>query len=240
VSTGGTGGTTAAPLWVGDWETGNLSQWNQAQTKPGGITVVTSPLDQGRYAAKFIVHPGDDPINSSGERAEVRRTTGESEGQERWWSWSTRFDSSYDYEVGSGTWNIFTQWHDGADRGCSPPMFFDVSAGRLRMGARGGVADYSGGHCTAPTSTKWDLGPLAKDHWYHFLFHVRWSSSANTGFVELWLDNQPIVPRTSVATLYAGDNVYFKQGLYRSESVKTATLYHDGTRFGLTRGSVGY
>src|SRR5262245_50565999 len=62
----------AAVIWRGDYETGDFSQWGpfHVQAVPGGATIVTSPVRQGSYAARFVVRPGDRPIDSA-ERAEV-------------------------------------------------------------------------------------------------------------------------------------------------------------------------
>src|SRR5262245_3931455 len=73
----------AALDWQGDFETGDFGQWGDfhVQAVAGGATIVTSPVRQGSYAARFVVKPGDTPIDPA-ERAEVYTTTGENEGTE--------------------------------------------------------------------------------------------------------------------------------------------------------------
>jgi polysaccharide lyase-like protein len=92
-----------------DYESGNFSQWGAKQAVRGGAKVIRSPRRQGRYAARFVVRSGDDPIGATGERAEVWSLTRERAGKSSWWKWSTRFPKNF--RVGRHWWNIFTQWH---------------------------------------------------------------------------------------------------------------------------------
>ncbi|HZO15189.1 MAG TPA: concanavalin A-like lectin/glucanase-domain-containing protein, partial [Polyangiaceae bacterium] len=43
--------TSAAPVWVGDMETGDTSQWNELNGEH--ITIVPAPVAQGMYAARI-------------------------------------------------------------------------------------------------------------------------------------------------------------------------------------------
>ena len=55
-----------------DYETGNFGQWAGVNAIRGRATIVRSPRHQGRYAARFVVRPGDNPLpGASGERAEA-------------------------------------------------------------------------------------------------------------------------------------------------------------------------
>jgi chitodextrinase len=134
---GDSGGSSDTPSWVGDYDTGGLGQWlhpginsnlwDNFKTQ-SDFTAVTSPLRQGTYAGKFVVHPGDCPFNCpSQERSEAYldpATTGGLEGHEEWYAWSSYFpntdptigDATTDTSLGStnpfpNAENIFTQWH---------------------------------------------------------------------------------------------------------------------------------
>src|SRR5688500_14830349 len=81
--------------WRGDFETGNLSQWNLVPqaTDPSRATVQTSVVRQGRYATRIEVRPGDNNVagSGSGERTDLlisRATTQGYEGNEAYWAWS--------------------------------------------------------------------------------------------------------------------------------------------------------
>jgi len=66
----------AEVLWRGDFETGDTSQFDGAQSMgPDRLQVVTSPVRQGSHALRVEVRQGDDPINASGNRNEWSSTT---------------------------------------------------------------------------------------------------------------------------------------------------------------------
>lgn len=230
---------TAAILWRGDFATGNLEQWNfGSQSKsPNRIVVARASQTNGRYAARFTVRPGDTRVAGSGphERAEVLQfaaLTNGSEGEEQWWAWSTRFAKQFRPAAG---FNIFTQWHHTGSR-CSPPVAFYVRGKKLGVSTRGGRLRSD---CSYPHRGGWTLvDKLNKKRWYDFVFHVKWSSKPDVGFVELWVNGELVVPKTRVATLYRGQSVYVKQGLYRSGSRRPAVVFHHGMRLGESRGDV--
>ena len=65
----------AGKVFVGDWETGDRCQWERLHYKTGGVAsdqfaIVSDPVRQGAFAARFTVRPGD-VFNSGGERCEV-------------------------------------------------------------------------------------------------------------------------------------------------------------------------
>jgi hypothetical protein len=211
-----------------NYESGNLRQWTAVQALPGRASVVRRPVTQGRFAARFVVRPGDDPINSSGERSEVLATTGETEGVESWWSWATLFPRTF--RANEGAWNVFTQWHHTGPT-CPPPLSFVVSkegpTSRLVLRVRGGSLPSD---CEPAWQRDWTLGGLRRGRWYRFRFHVRWSADAGNGFVEVWVNGRRRVPRTSAPTLYPGQGVYVKQGFYRGPGSTSSVVFHDGMR----------
>jgi hypothetical protein len=114
----------------GDFNTGNLSQWSGSQkSQTYSLDVQSADVREGGYAARFEVRNGDNPIGY-GDRAEVQASTGESEGKERWYSWSTKFDATFPSYT---NWQVVSQWHANADgpprsrstpweaTSCSPP-----------------------------------------------------------------------------------------------------------------------
>jgi hypothetical protein len=217
----------SAVLWSGDYETGNFSQWGEGtvQAVPGDATVTPGFARQGRYAARFVVRPGDNPIRSSGERAEVYRSTGETAGTESWWGWSTYFPAAFNPNPDS-FWNIFTQWHTTANNGQSNLNFevnTQTSPWTIQLRTFGGDIDTN--------QHRFALAALERDRWYDFIVHVRWAPD-DSGFVEVWLNGANVLPRTSIPTIYRGLGVYLKQGFYRGASGLTTTLYHDGMRRG--------
>lgn len=210
-----------------DYETGSLDQWDSVQAVPGGATIITSPVRQGKYAAKFVVRPGDDPIDSSGTRAEVLRGTGEGEGDESWWAWSTYFPDGWNPDPET-TWNTITQWHHTGSS-CGVPLTFKADTrpdpDNIRLVVRGGDLDSD---CQSQHYQLFVLYDIEKNRWYDHVLHVKWSSDPSVGFVEVWVNGVKVVPKTHAATLYTGQDVYVKQGFYRGDSSLTSEIVHDG------------
>jgi hypothetical protein len=215
--------------WRGDFETGNFNQWSFGvqQKDPSRSTIVSNLVRQGRYAARFEVRSGDNNVggSGSGERAEAlipASQTGAGEGVEQWWAWSNYFPA--DFASGGGKWNFFTQFHHTGSTGQSN-VEFTVADQKTLM-----LITNSGDPSSNTVERNFNLAPLAKGRWYDILFHVKWSSNPNVGFVETYVNGSKVVPRTSLATLYPGQSVYLKQGFYRAACSCTSVVYLDGTR----------
>jgi len=232
---------TRAPVWRAGFERGDFSEWQKREALPGDVAVVRTPVRDGRFASRFSVGPGDVP-GTSGERAELsldNAVTGATDGQERWYSWSTYFPRDF-APVPDSTWNIFTQFHETAPDGCHPNVAFQVNTKgatpMIRINVRGGRRDAA--TCEPASQRAWDAVPLRLGQWSDFVFHVLWSASGTRGFVELWIDGAQVVPKTRLATLYPGQGAYLKQGFYRAPTQTISTVYHDAMRVGITRTDV--
>ncbi len=225
LATSGSGGV----IWRGDYETGNFDQWQCGvqETADGRATIVTSPVRQGKYAARYEVQPGDHNVGTgSGERTEVKSCRHAVEGEEQWWAWSTMFAPGF--SASNSDWNIFTQFHNSGTTG-----------GRVEFFVNGNNMQFvtHGGDLSNPTERSCKIADKANGKWYDFVFHVKWSSS-NSGFAEVWLGGKKVVQLTNVPTLYVGQDVYLKQGYYRSPQSNVAVIYHDGMRQGTSYADV--
>jgi hypothetical protein len=215
-------------VWQGGFETGDFSEWHGVQAKSSGATIVESPVREGRYAARFRVSPGDEAFGShGGDRAESVLTQAQTdgyEGQEQWWAWSIMFSPGFSSRADSD-WNYFTQFHHTGSTG-QVNVHFSANGQVMTFVVCNGVPQKS--RCR-----KWNIDPdRVNSRWYDFVFHVRWSSSRKRGFVELWENGVSVVPFTRIATLYPGQGVYLKQGIYRTPQPRTSAIYVDGTRWG--------
>ena len=211
---------SANVLWRGDYDTGDVSQWASVDGLDSRLTVVSSPVHQGRYALRVELHQGD--VASSGTRNEVVLSSSqfdEVEGNDRWYAWSTLFPADF---PAPATWQVFTQWHHSGCCG-SPPVEFDVMGETIQLAHDGSTILWS--------------APLVRGVWHDFAVHVYWSSS--NGYVELYYDGQKVLDRTPVQTLYPGQFAYLKQGLYRNASIApVGVVYHDGMVMGTTLADV--
>jgi hypothetical protein len=228
-------GRGAGVVWNGDYQTGNFRQWKSLQAMPGGATIVTAPTRGGRYAARFVVRPGDDPIHSKGERAEARagqRETGGFEGRERWYGWSTLFPATANLPPSSSSWNIFTQFHETSNDRCAPNISLQADTSHVPPAIKVRVLGGALTGCSPSSAVLVRPAPLQLGRWYDFVLHVKWSSDPARGFWELWVDGVRVTARIHMATLYRGQGAYLKQGFYRAASPLTTTVYDAGMRAG--------
>jgi uncharacterized protein (TIGR03382 family) len=199
----------ASVIWRGDFETGDLSQWSSVDGLVSRVTVVSSPVRQGKRAVRIELRNGD--VSNNGTRNELFWDAAQTEGMDRYYAWSTWFDVEYPSEA---SWQVFTQWHHTGNTG-SPPLEMDVYGEELRFYTRG-------------TTVLWSA-PLVRGVWHDFILHVHWSADASLGFVELWYEGVKVLDRKPLATLYSGQSALMKQGLYRDSSIgPTAVVFHDG------------
>lgn len=232
----------AEPLFVGDYSTGNFSQWPTVQVKgyndsasdyiPTSSARVVKDQEKGNVA-RFEVRPGDVPPFGGGERAEVQggTETGGAEGQTRWYQFSTKFDPSFPMDHADLGWAVTNQWH--AYAGGSPPVSWTTS---MKNGfwsltiERQSEPDVYLGHLSIFDT------PLDVGRWHDVMMQIRWSSSDSEGWVRLWLngERQTFVDGTDtyrVRTLIPGTaEVYYKEGMYRKPTHTTDIVYHTGFR----------
>lgn len=241
------GAAPAGRLFTGDFETGDLSQWQTCQSvvRNGPCTnypahysmqVVTSPVRQGSYAGRFELRDGDVPNFGGGERAEVNidvPLTGATEGADGWYQWSTQFGPNFPVQ---GWGAVLSQFHSGKG---SPPVSMDtVGTNRWGLTLYGGTVVWS--------------TPLNPGSWQDIKLHIRWSTKAATGYIELWHNNVqqtftgtscaiPQFPtRCASATLASKKGSYFKQGYYRDQAhTQTGVVYHDGFTSATTEAGLG-
>jgi hypothetical protein len=223
-----------ARVFSGDWETADASQWsgnhwNRTAPLSDQFEIVTDPVRQGGFAAKFTVRPGDKFTTTSGERSEVLYTgADEHKGDDVWYAWSTLFPSDWSTPTG---WSIFTQWHSYYP--VSPPISFNMKGERIQVNLNTGSVD-SGGASFKPVYPITDA--LKRGVWNDFVVHIVWSGT--NGSLEIWhrTGSNPFekkVDAVGIPTMQvqAGvpSNNYLKTGFYRNDdATRVNVLYQDG------------
>ncbi|MCV7135844.1 heparin lyase I family protein [Mycobacterium hodleri] len=240
----------SAESFVGDYGTGNFSQWwvqckdynGAGRAFPGSYSASVVPDPVHAYAARFEVREGDVPPFGGGERSEVsggEKTLG-FEGQARWYRFATMFDPTFPADHASLGWGLTNQWHGDSNDG-SPPLNWSVS--------------YQDGQWTLLADRQSSPGgylgkvalfsvPLDPGTWHEVDMQILWSASDSTGFVELWHNGvrQTFTDGSQtyhVRTLVPGgspSSVYYKEGYYRQNGIApTGIVYHSAFRSADTR-----
>ncbi len=177
--------------------------------------------DDGSHYAAFTIDKGD--MVNSGTRCEMVIISRKlCRLKEAYYSWSLRLGDDYPDE---DRWQLFAQWHDQPDEEngynwqTKPPTFPPIS---LRCKNRQLYVQIN-----RPQTNEWYLGPrvpIPVGQWVTVLFHIKWSMGED-GFVEAWVNDQPLTPfngtdhRVHVPTLYNSTGNYLKLGNYRHNAI---------------------
>ncbi|HFC29681.1 MAG TPA: hypothetical protein ENJ44_01425 [Oceanospirillales bacterium] len=239
----------------GGFETGDHSQWadlnwNLNRPESEQFQIVTSPVRQGLYSAKTIVHDGDEFLNTGGERCdlEIMPNQREHEGDDLWYAFSVQFDSNWQNPgPPPGDWLLIADWHASGNYPniCQVMQLETDGTGALILHMLTG--DVQGYDCYDGSGSAYYysepvLSSISAGLWHDFVFHVVWTSS-NNGSVELWhlLEGEnyytKIADLHNIPTLQYKTNPnnpdvpYFILAHYRSDlNTHTSILYHDGFR----------
>lgn len=215
---------TPSRAWSGDFSTGDLSQWSKVQSqdqRKGSERVkvepMPAPLAGLKYAASFTVLPGDKVEN--GNRSQVLQSDVQKEGSEAFYGWATFFPQSY---ADTPKWQVLVSWTPSSGR-TSAPVVVETRGDRIQL------------RLLSQDKPLWS-GPLQRGSWHRFVLHLRFSEQPSEGLVELWYDDNPVLPRTQART---GTDVYLKLGLNREPAIAVpSTVFHTGMKRGNSREEV--
>jgi hypothetical protein len=244
--------TTGNLVWNGDLSTGTFSQYGMVQACTGpspvqGASVVRNPVRPGyQYSAALTVSDQSITANcpqlgSYGHpNANILSPGLFTPGDDDYIGFSTMFPTSFPSNVCtpyvSGCWMQIFEYY-GPPYGGSAPVALDVWGNHLEMWSHYGTI------WRAPTN-------FVKGTWQDFVVHVHASTSASTGFVELWYNGVPQKfsngqTRYYEATLQSGVNwngrsanrVFLDQYRGANPALGTVTLYDTAAKVGTTYAS---
>jgi hypothetical protein len=211
------------------------------QAKVAGRATVVGTARDGSTAVRLNTQPGDTNVSGSNshERNDLTTTSAQTdcyEGREQWWAHSTLFPNDFIVPPSDGTYkfNLFFQFHQASGSG-QPPMVAEVVSntnGGLRFRLYGGpVQDNS-----VSERVRLRLGPIQKNVWYDFVYHVKWSSGSD-GFFDAWINGKKVLTHRGPTT-YAGQSCYVKPSNYHSAMGQPNSVIHDRIIRGTTPESV--
>ena len=198
-----------------DESTGDCGFRLQAKAR-GRATNVKAGRD-GRPGLLLRTEPGDHSVAGSGamERADVylsQADTGCYQGREQWWEHSILFPDDF----AMPTWQMYVvfDFHNTAPGPGQANFHVNFAPqtdltrpGDLVFRGYGGTTDRAGRYQAT-------IGQVAKNVWYDFVYHVKWSSGGD-GFFRAWVNGEHKLDHQG-PTLYAGQGCYLKLANYHT------------------------
>lgn len=236
------------PTRTWDYQTGDLSQWEEAHGA-APVIVTDHPHRSMLYAAEYTVVYGQNATFDAGVTPAVDRTEMSeydlakcgniAPGTEQWWAFSVQFPANL---VAPTSWCAWVDFHHTGSTGSTPFSFRitpNVSPPRMQVYVRGG--DESTG-----VAQTYDLGECPLDGtWVDFRFYVLWSDTA-AGRLIIKKNTDPagkgfaVVQDITQANMFTGFGIYVNEGVYRNTYNDTEVWYHTGLRRGDSESSVSY
>ena len=218
--------------WQSNWVSSpGDGGWSVQEKEPGRATLVTGR--DGRKAVRLHTEPGDDVYGVNVDRCDLalsQEMTDGYEGREHWWAHSIKFP--FDFAAGNA-WYVAADFHNTSDVS-GYQANFHVDCADWAQGAVLQLRGY-GGENSEDNPFLVKLGPIVRNIWYDFVYHVRWS--ATTGFFDAWVNGKRVLAHQG-PTLYAGQGVYFKLANYRQTDGLASSVIHDRVVRGKTWQSV--
>ena len=246
---------TTGLLFVGDFESGDLSAWQVQACCDYSSALVSEPVRTGLYAARFELRRND-PTVANGKRSEMFVPLFPASGRvgdERWFGLSFLVPTNWEQEEDpSVTQSTLAQWHARPDRelgegGRSPPLRIDVKGNDWSVRSRWDPKRVTEGNDPRPEGGDQLLwaGPFEPGVWTDWVIHVKWSYTAD-GLLEVWKDGIKVVERRGPNTYNDEGPLYLKVGMYKpswgnpdiQSTTHTRVAYHDDIQIG--DGTAGY
>ena len=244
---------TEKAIFVGDYSTGDFSQWDVLQCRGYNSNADNFPptgkyqaqvLNDNKYgkAARWEVRSGDNPGFSPGtERSQVQAgsSSGGREGEQRWYRMAVKFDPNFPKNHKDLGWGVTHGWHPNSPTGSGPIQWM--------LHWQNGYWSFVANLQSAPgvyekTVMLWQI-PIGTD-WHDIKLQVNFSTSDSKGWVRLWHNGvrQKFVNGAdtyNIRTIVPGTTgTYFKEGYYRQSTSLTAVLYTAAFRCGASEASV--
>jgi chitodextrinase len=213
----------------------------------GRATLLASGGRNGGKAVRLNTQPGDNNVAGSGSYERNDLTLNQSstdcyEGRDQWWGHSVMFPLDYiDLPMSTATsWNdgLVFDFHNsnpGAGQANFQILTYPLTALSIdRPTGLGFQVAY--GDQFNPTKYYVAVGPIVRNVWYDFVYHVKWSSGAD-GYFDAWVNG---VKKMSYRgpTLYAGQGCYLKLANYHAAFGQAQSVIHSRIIRGTTADAV--
>ncbi len=191
-------------------------------------SIVTNVSRDGTSSVRLHTQPGDSNVTNSGgaERDDLSLSQGMTScyaGQEHW-----------DDYVPSGGWGaVVFDFHNTSPGPGQASFEIDVGLNGMSFSGYGGAVPYP---TWRPPDYSAPIGPVVKNVWYDFVYHVRWSPNSD-GFFYAWVNGVQKLAYTG-PTLYTGQGCYLKLANYHTPTGLPSSVIHDRVLRGSSLASV--
>jgi hypothetical protein len=185
----------AAPVWVGDFEQGDLDEWN-FKLFPEYISIVESPTAHGTKAARIELDNAARWGNGL-RRVELHHSPDAgrtAEGSELYFAWSFYLPETLPTDPSHqvGYWE--------SDNSYQQMMASQVEGEHISFSTR-----------RPQNNVQWEADSLpTAGVWHRIALHIKLSKNQSNGFVSVWFDGTQVLNEGAAATL-ADDNSHFTQ-----------------------------
>jgi len=190
---------------------------------------LVGPGRDGPTAVQLTTQPGDINIAGSGsnDRADLvlaRSSTYCNQGQDEWWAHSLMFPPGYVPPPVAAVWNwgALFDFHNSSPGGGQPNFMVYATPTGLELHMAGGANTVN--LPSDPGYYSIGIGPITKNVWYDFVYHVKWSSGSD-GLFQAWLNGRQVM-NYSGPNLYVGQSCYLKIANYHTELGLPVSVVH--------------
>lgn len=206
-----------AVIWRGDFESGDLSQWQGVTNEKKGdrvnIAVVEDVVAEGSKACRFEIHGDDDFSNTQSRTQVTRRTDRTGEGDDVYMAKYVRmpedakFRNQIQYWESDGYKNNVDFWVEPKEGGGTTINFGTGLLGKDK-------------HWRAD---------LTLNQWHLIAHHIHWSQNAAEGSITVWFDGKVVVDAVKLATKPDNQALFTQLGFHRAQrSELVDVIYLDG------------
>jgi hypothetical protein len=216
----------------------DFEKWTKETCRPGSLGISTEVARKGRSSARFEFSKADVTDHEGFVRSELR--LGSETDNERWYGFSNYLP--HDFISDPMAENI-AQWHEVPDwdlgeKWRSPPIALGIENDRYYVKILWAAAPVNTNK-TKDGERKDDLGPVDRDKWNDWVFHIKFSYRSD-GILEIWKNRKNIFTYNGPNSFNDKHFPYFKIGIYKwgwkdwanYSPEEKRVLYYDEVRIG--------
>src|SRR5213082_1107738 len=211
------------------------------QAAASNRAAVVGPGRDGSTAIELTTQLGDINIagSDSNERVDLALSPSSTycnQGQDEWWAHSLMFPPGYVPPAVAAVWNwgALFDFHNSAAGGGQPNFMVYATPTGLELHMAGGATTVN--RPSDPGYYSIAIGPITKNVWYDFVYHVKWSSGSD-GLFQAWLNGRQVM-NYSGPNLYVSQSCYLKIANYHTELGVPVSVVHSRVVMGHTQADV--